>query len=287
MSDRPKMLLALQTTPSSVELVDQAAAWAARLGYVLHLVTIADKRLALDPFDALDGSFFGNSTGRPPPRETEYWLKEMADRIPATVRGGVQVLVGDVAPTLIQASKDVQLLVVGTHHRAKQSRLFLGFVTEAVVRGAECPVMVLSRAAGPVASQGPVKVRLPVDPLNVNVAGIDWLTAHLPGADATAVYVVPWLTIFGPNPREGTHVHTVAQDKLRAALSDVGHGGLSQLVVVRDETNSGDALTSEAQEAGADLLVIPTQGRSALRHAVMGSVAERIVRVAQITVVVV
>jgi nucleotide-binding universal stress UspA family protein len=283
MNDRPKMLLAIQSVPSSTDLVDQAAAWAEQLGHTLHLMTIVYRRAGVDRFGGMQMGGERSSI----PRETKYWLNEMADRIPVSVRGGVEIVLGEPAPCLIEASKSAELLVMGTHHRANASPLFLGSVTEAVVRGAQCPVMVLSPGARRIPVDGAVNVRLPVDPRHLNSGGIEWLAQHLPNADATAVFAVPWLRIFGQNPEAGTRIHDAAKDQLGKALTEAGHGTVTQKVVVREEANSGDAIAGEAAQAQADLIVLPRRASSGLVHAIVGSVADRTVRAATMTVVVV
>ncbi len=284
MNDRPKMLLALQAEPSSTDLVDQASVWAERLGHTLDLTTIVEMRVDLDPLVGMDTMRIENLTIQ---RKTDAWLREMSSRIPAEFRGGVDMMTGDIAASLIEASKSVELLVVGTHHRTSAARLFLGSVAEAVVRGAECPVMVLTSGARSLPVDGSVKVRLPIDPWHANTGGVEWLAQHIPTADATAVYALPWLRIFGPNPESGSDIYDAARDLLQDALEQEGHGKLPQLILVREEANSGDAIAHEADEVRADLIVLPTRGRSGILHAVLGSVAERTVRAATMAVVVV
>jgi nucleotide-binding universal stress UspA family protein len=147
--------------------------------------------------------------------------------------------------------------------------------------------MVLSRGARSLPVDGSIKVRLPVDPSHANTGGIEWLAQHLPEADATAVFALPWLRIFGPSPETGSSIYDAASKQLRNALDEAGHTMVPQLILVREEVNSGDAIAHEASEARADLSVLPTRGRTGVLHAIMGSVAERTVRAADITVVVV
>ena len=97
----------------------------------------------------------------------------------------------------------------------------------------------------------------------------------------------PWLRVFGPSPETGSSIYDAASAQLRGALEKEGHGKLPQLILVREEVNSGNAIAHEAAEARADLIVLPTRGRSGILHAVLGSVAERTVRAATMTVVVI
>jgi nucleotide-binding universal stress UspA family protein len=51
----------------------------------------------------------------------------------------------DPAEALVQLSRDAQIVVVGTHHSADRWSIRLGPVTEAVLRGAHCPVITVAR----------------------------------------------------------------------------------------------------------------------------------------------
>jgi nucleotide-binding universal stress UspA family protein len=53
------------------------------------------------------------------------------------------------------------------------------------------------------------------------------------------------------------------------------------------EGSAADEISRAAQERGVDLLVVGTHGRRGLRHLLIGSVAERLVRVAHCPVLVV
>ena len=65
--------------------------------------------------------------------------------------GGVEVssqlLEGPPSPTLCEASRDADLVVISTHGRTGLSRLALGSVAESVVRGSHAPVLTV-RADG-------------------------------------------------------------------------------------------------------------------------------------------
>jgi nucleotide-binding universal stress UspA family protein len=56
-----------------------------------------------------------------------------------------QVYTGDVIATILaaQAKHQPDLLVMATHGRRGLARMFLGSVTEAVVRKATCPVLTI------------------------------------------------------------------------------------------------------------------------------------------------
>lgn len=63
-------------------------------------------------------------------------------------------------------------------------------------------------------------------------------------------------------------------------------GGGAKLAVERLEGTPWERIVHFSQEGGFDLIVIGTQGRTGIRHALIGSVAERIVRHAHCPVLV-
>lgn len=75
-----------------------------------------------------------------------------------------------------------------------------------------------------------------------------------------------------------SHVKAEAQkqlDELRAGpLADVD----DVETVVVDDASPARALCAHAEKVGADLIVIATHGRTGLKHLLIGSVAERVVR---------
>ena len=70
---------------------------------------------------------------------------------------------------------------------------------------------------------------------------------------------------------------------LREKLADPKYASVQQDVVMGEP---GHAIADYAQEKGADLIVIPSHGRTGLTRLLIGSVAERVVRLAHCPVLV-
>jgi nucleotide-binding universal stress UspA family protein len=74
-----------------------------------------------------------------------------------------------------------------------------------------------------------------------------------------------------------------AENEARGHLRDVVNlrcGGLPVTTKVLTSTVPAHAIVDYAREAGIDLIVLGTHGRDGLAHLMMGSVAERVVRLA-------
>ena len=72
-------------------------------------------------------------------------------------------------------------------------------------------------------------------------------------------------------------------DALKERLADARYQGVEMRVEVGDP---GRQITEVAEEVGADLVVVPSHGRTGLTRLLLGSVAERVVRLAHCPVLV-
>lgn len=74
-----------------------------------------------------------------------------------------------------------------------------------------------------------------------------------------------------------------AERTLRERLSDSTYAGINIEVLFGDP---GHAVVRRAEELQADMIVLPSHGRTGLAHLLIGSVAERVVRFAHCPVLV-
>ena len=80
-------------------------------------------------------------------------------------------------------------------------------------------------------------------------------------------------------------IETDAQQRMQALLRRIHQEGLQgETVIIHDVPFQ--AILNTAKEKGADLIVMGTHGRTGLTHVLMGSVAERVVRLAPCPVLV-
>ena len=77
-----------------------------------------------------------------------------------------------------------------------------------------------------------------------------------------------------------TEVETAAKERVDAVLTERDRSELHALGVVITSLTVADAIVDFAKDRGMDLIVMGTHGRGAVAHLLMGSVAERVVRLA-------
>ena len=132
------VLLATDASPASIAAEEHAIDLAARLGAHLLVLSVI--------------------SGAPSVREARQLaieaIVQRARAAGAEARG--MTWDGDAGESIVDVaeSESADLIVVGTHDRGAVGRLFLGSVSDHVVRHARCPVMVVrpTRVAAPTGS---------------------------------------------------------------------------------------------------------------------------------------
>lgn len=180
---------------------------------------------------------------------------------------------------------DADLVVMGTHGHRGAARFFLGSVAEQVVRHAHCPVLTL-RAEPERALEAIQSILVPVD-FSEQSRGAVETAAELAGrwnASIELLHVLeipPLPAFYGPVPDVGS-----AQRLLELStdeLEGLGRSLVPEGVDWKTTTLEGAAaseIVRHAGEAGSDLIVIPSHGRSGLDRLLLGSTTERVLRTA-------
>ncbi len=75
-------------------------------------------------------------------------------------------------------------------------------------------------------------------------------------------------------------IQDAAREKLRALLNEEDRRELKAVTIVRAERSPAYAIVAYAQESKSDLIIMGTHGRGVMAHLLMGSVAEKVVRIA-------
>ena len=132
------------------------------------------------------------------------------------------------------------------------------------------------------------KVLVPVDFSDKSFAAVDSALELVKSAsDITVVYILPDLSPMEP----GEIWHTVdpesrmqhAVKALRERLADEKYKGIHFGVAIGDP---GHEITKIAEREETELIVLPSHGRTGLKRMLIGSVAERVVRLAHCPVLV-
>jgi len=182
--------------------------------------------------------------------------------------------------------RNAELVVLGRHGKHSLRERLLGTTTERVVRHGEVPSLVVSsKRAEPY--REPMVASDPDDDLR-NIEGLVDLASRLSSPDSTRLLLLHVVQVpferrlrhtLGPDEflafREECKAQMLASARKVAAHLDA-HG-----LRVRSLVRSGDprqVIVREAKRRYVDLLVLGTHGRTGVAHALLGSVAEWVMR---------
>lgn len=284
-----KILFATDFSDASEEAFRQACAIGARDGAVVGICHVLPRSNAVPPW--LQGHVLGEG-------EVEQRTRDaLAERAAALGKAGVAkvetfVTKGDFHAAIVEQAEafGADRILVGSHGRTGVARMLLGSVAEKVVRHAHCAVLV----ARPSPETGPVVAS--TDLSEASKAGLR-AAAHEAARTASELCAVHVLDVdypgglpYGVNSAvmvealQGTEELRETTEALQKILAETaGAFGVKATlhVTVGDPAAS---IVQRAEDIGARLVVLSTHGRTGLSRVLVGSVAEKVVRHAHVSV---
>ncbi|MEU9836454.1 universal stress protein [Streptosporangium sp. NPDC048047] len=198
--------------------------------------------------------------------------------------GGVEteteLLPGEPRNVLLEAAREAELLVVGSHGLGGFRGMLLGSIALGVTGRASCPVAVVRDL--PAHSRGEVVVGVDGSPGGAAAVDLAFAEAALRGAPLRAVHV--WRRPVAPFPARET-----AEDERRVlaeALAGRGEGHPDVKVVEQVEQGHPVEVLRDLS-ARADLLVVGSRGRGELGGLLLGSVSHSLIHHAACPMIVV
>ncbi|ACZ87532.1 universal stress protein [Streptosporangium roseum] len=197
---------------------------------------------------------------------------ERAREADARVRVESQLLPGDPRLVLIEAAKDADLLVVGSHGLGGFSGMLLGSVALGVAGHTSCPVAVVRTV--PAQARGEVVVGVDGSPAGAAAIEFAFAEASLRGATLRAVHA--WsqpIAGCGPFALESAQ-ETAGGERRLLAEALAGWGERYPDVKVTEQVEHMHPVEAlKNASAHADLLVVGSRGRGGLAGLLLGSVS--------------
>jgi nucleotide-binding universal stress UspA family protein len=229
-------------------------------------------------------------------------MRDFAAIVPQDVRVDCQLQeaprVHDAIVAEVEAT-DADLLVMGTHGRSGFQRVFLGSVTEKVMRKAKCPTLIVPPRAHDAASDAEVQFRRILCPTDFSESSLGAFehaigVAEETDAHLTLLHVVELLAAVGQEPsfaddqfarlREATIAD--ARRRLSNFIPDDARAYCTIDAVVA-EGRAYKQILCQAKEEQADLIVMGVHGRGVIDLLLFGSTTHHVVRAATCPVLVV
>lgn len=194
------------------------------------------------------------------------------------------------APAILEyaSDNDIDLIVMGTHGRRGLGHLLLGSAAEEVVRLAACPVFTIRELKEPKPVMKVNNILVPVDFSNYSKSALAYSSkiaqsykAHLQVLHIIEETMHPAFSVIGkssifdlvPGIRDDSRKRV---DKM---LEDVDSAKVKSNVYIQAGRPASDIIKF-AKENSTDLIVIATHGLTGLEHMLLGSVTEKVVRMA-------
>ncbi|MEV3901489.1 universal stress protein [Mycobacterium sp. NPDC050551] len=197
-----------------------------------------------------------------------------------------RAVAGNVVSTLVDLSKDAQMVVVGSRGMGKVGRVLLGSVSSGLVHHAHCPVAVIhdEDPLMPHPDRAPVVVGIDGSPASERATAIAFDEASRRGIDLVAVhawtdpacYALPDAAFAAVEPRAEVLAERLAGWQERYPDVDV------KRVLVHDHPAHQLLEQSEA----AQLVVVGSNGRGGFAGMVLGSISSAVVQSARMPVIV-
>jgi nucleotide-binding universal stress UspA family protein len=206
----------------------------------------------------------------------------------------VQISAGSADAEVLNVAEEIGaiLIVTGSRGHSGIRRLLLGSVAERIARYAHCPVLIARKheptgriiAATDLSSIAEIAVRLAGE--MAARRGAQLIVLHsldmVPSAALGATVPFGGLPVIPP-PELVAQARAAADEALVGVLDRASVKGERHVT----EGDAASAILRMADQNGADMIVVGTHGRTGLARVALGSVAEKVVRGAHCSVLVV
>jgi nucleotide-binding universal stress UspA family protein len=229
-------------------------------------------------------------------------MREFACIVPREVPVDCQVqeagLVHDAIVRQVDATK-ADMLVLGTHGRSGFQQLFLGSVTEKVMRKVKCPTLIVPPRAPDIAPDAPVQFRrilCPNDFSYSSLAALEYAINMAEEADSrlTLLHVTELPAALTQEPFvvdvELSRIREAAVNDARRRLEELIPEGARAYCKVDTAVVEGRAyreILRQAAEKKTDLIVMGVHGRGALDLLLFGSTTHHVIRASTCPVLIV
>ncbi|NJD17929.1 MAG: universal stress protein, partial [Gemmatimonadetes bacterium] len=224
-------------------------------------------------------------------REQEAaYLADVVARTSGETPVDTALLEGHVAEEVGRYAAQVKadLVLITTHGHTGVSRMWLGSVADALIRTTGFPLLVIHPAFG---SHVPAEVRtfrhimVPLDgsDLSATILRPAADLARASGAKLTLVHVVSSSAVLGTRifpvlPDDVGPAVEKAREYLEGKAKELRAQGLTVETHVEEHESPGRAIAAIADKLDADLVALATHGYGGLKRALLGSVADKVLR---------
>lgn len=287
----PKKILVATDFSSHAERAGEVAmAWAERLGAELHWAHGAEHLPASTPPSA--APLITSYVEQARQHGEEQLSTAIENARTRGLRGEGRVVDAPAARGVVKLAHklDVDCIIVGSRGHGALQNLVLGSVAERIVRDAHCRVVVVRGETSP-ENPGTLVLGDDLSELSDDARADALALARALDARLDVVHApdlgIPYLTSFGfalPD-RLFEKLRAESSAQMDALMAEAAEGVETANVIARDKP--AHAICEHAKQVDAGLVVVGTRSPSGIDRVLLGSVANRVVRHAPCSVLVV
>lgn len=293
-----RVLVPLDFSSTSMEALDYAISLAKQFRAAIHLVHVHPPDEAASAPGAAHLLF---QSAEAIERLNEELTGIHRKRVEPFCPENCHVRAGRAYQEIISLAREIaaDLIVLSTRGHSGLKHLLLGSTAERVVRGAPCPVLVARKRKQKSEETSKAfairTILVPTDFSTCSLAGTEYAAflARTLGASLRLFHVIYPYTNYVFIDRAGVRVSGLVEAVEETARQEMD--ALKQMdflrgVSVQTEVRPGYAveeICAAAVQTKVDLIVTSTHGRTGFKRAMIGSVAEHVVRYAECSVLVV
>lgn len=226
-------------------------------------------------------------------KDARTYLESIPDRLERGTVDGITttLLEGAVLDSLLEHIRETapDLVVMTTHARGGLSRAWMGSVADRLVRHAPAPVLLLRPGASSLEHPPDPPFSRVLIPLDGTPAGDEIIPHAIAVAGTSGVEYTLFRVLRAGTPQSGTvprrgeepdtpTLRATVETSLNAKAEALAAQGLSVKVRLGVHDDTARAILEYADERGADLIAMVTRSRGGLERFLMGSVADKVVR---------
>jgi len=188
-----------------------------------------------------------------------------------------KIAVGNPAYSIVEASKEYDMIVMSTHGRTGFTRFILGSVAEKVLRLAHVPVLVVEEES----KTAPIKRMLVTTDFSENSAAAFPYARDIAKASGARIDLVHIISYEQFEDEEASDSFVSLRKKRLELLAKEHFHDISEqlnLEVVVSSDTPHEAIFKRAKEISYNLLVMATVGRTGIDYLMMGSTTANVVR---------
>jgi nucleotide-binding universal stress UspA family protein len=292
-----KILVPLDFSPASVEALDYAVLVAKQFRAAIDLLHVYPP----DEASAPGAAHLLLQSAEAVERLNEELTSIHRKHVPTFRPENCHIRSGRPYEEIVRLAREIHadLIVLSTRGHSGLKHLLLGSTAERVVRSAQCPVLVArkrkKKSKAPSEAFALRTVLVPTDFSQCSLAGTEYAAflARKLNATVRLFHAMYPYTNYVFVDRAGVRLSGLAEAVEETARQEMH--ALKQMdflrgLIVEADLLPGPAVDEICAAAGSpdvDLIVTSTHGRTGLKHALIGSVAEQVVRYAERPVLVV